>query len=75
MVTPVTVANGANCFMSIGVSGNTAKYVAAADVDLEEGTTQVFHINAQLSSSEQIVATVSQGTATQGSFLVTVQHG
>ena len=75
MVTPVTVANGANCVMSIGVSGQTAKYVAAADIDLYEGTTQVFHINAELSSSEQIVATVTQGTATQGSFLVTVQHG
>ena len=75
MVTPVTVANGANCVMSIGVSGDTAKYVAAADIDLYEGTTQVFHVNAELSSAEQIVATVSQGTATQGSFLVTVQHG
>ncbi|AUR90463.1 hypothetical protein NVP1144O_15 [Vibrio phage 1.144.O._10N.286.45.B3] len=75
MVTPVTVANGANCVMSIGVSGDTSKYVAAADVDLEEATTQVFHVNAELSSSEQIVATVTQGTATQGSFLVTVQHG
>lgn len=75
MVTPVTVANGANCVMSIGISGQTAKYVAAADIDLYEGTTQVFHINAELSSSEQIVATVTQGTATQGSFLVTVQHG
>lgn len=75
MVTPVTVANGSNCVMSIGVSGQTAKYVAAADIDLYEGTTQVFHINAELSSSEQIVATVTQGTATQGSFLVTVQHG
>ncbi|CAH9015155.1 coil containing protein [Vibrio phage 489E54-1] len=75
MVTPVTVANGANCVMSIGVSGQTAKYVASADIDLYEGTTQVFHINAELSSSEQIVATVTQGTATQGSFLVTVQHG
>ena len=75
MVTPVTVANGANCVMSIGVSGQTAKYVASADIDLYEGTTQVFHVNAELSSSEQIVATVTQGTATQGSFLVTVQHG
>ncbi|AUR83805.1 hypothetical protein NVP1042O_17 [Vibrio phage 1.042.O._10N.286.45.B8] len=75
MVTPVTVANGANCVMSIGVSGDASKYVASADIDLEEATTQVFHVNAELSSSEQIVATVTQGTATQGSFLVTVQHG
>ena len=75
MVTPVTIANGSNCVMSIGVSGDTSKYVAAADIDLEEATTQVFHVNAELSGSEQIVATVTQGTATQGSFLVTVQHG
>lgn len=75
MVKPTTVANGANCVMSIGVSGDTSKYVAAADIDLYEATTQVFHINAELGSAEQIVATVTQGTATQGSFLVTVQHG
>ncbi|MCP4991357.1 MAG: hypothetical protein GY928_36480 [Colwellia sp.] len=75
MVTPTTIANGANCVMSIGISGSTSKYVASADIDLYEATTQVFHINAELSSSEQIVATVTQGTATQGSFLVTVQHG
>ena len=75
MVTPVTAANGANCVMSIGISGDTSKYVAAADIDLYEGTTQVFHINGELSGAEQIVATVTQGTATQGSFLVTVQHG
>ena len=75
MVKPLTVANGANCVMSIGVSGDTSKYVAAADIDLEEATTQVFHINAELSSAEQIVATVTAGTASQGSFLVTVQHG
>ena len=74
MVKPVTVANGANCVMSIGVSGDTSKYVAAADIDLYEATTQVFHINAELSSSEQLVVTVTQGTATQGSFLVTAQH-
>ncbi|AUR81895.1 hypothetical protein NVP1016O_15 [Vibrio phage 1.016.O._10N.286.46.A11] len=75
MVTPLTAALGANCVMSIGVSGDTSKYVAAEDIDLYEGTTQVFHINAELSSSEQIIATVSQGTSPQGSFLVTVQHG
>lgn len=75
MVKPVTVANGANCVMSIGVSGDTSKYVAAADIDLYEATTQVFHVNAELSSSEQLVVTVTQGTATQGSFLVTAQHG
>ena len=49
MVKPLTVANGANCVMSIGVSGDTSKYVAAADIDLEESTTQVFHVNAELS--------------------------
>lgn len=75
MVTPVTAANGSNCVMSIGISGDTSKYAAAADIDLYEGTTQVFHINGELSGTEQIVATVTQGTATQGSFLVTVQHG
>jgi hypothetical protein len=75
MVSPTTVANGANCVMSIGISGDTSKYVAAADIDLYEATTQVFHVNAELGSSEQIVATVTAGTASQGSFLVTVQHG
>lgn len=75
MVKPTTVANGANCVMSIGVSGQTSKYVEAADIDLYEGTTQVFHVNAELASSEQLVATVTQGTATQGSFSVTIQHG
>lgn len=75
MVKPVTVANGGNCVMSIGVAGDTSKYVAAADIDLYEATTQVFHINAELSSAEQVIATVSQGTSTQGTFLVTVAHG
>lgn len=74
-VTPVTVANGANCTMSIGVSGDAAKYMAIADIDLYEGSPNSQTVNLPLSSDEQIVATVTQGTATQGSFFVTVEHG
>jgi len=73
-VKPVTVANGANCTMTIGVSGDAAKYVAAADIDLYESTVQVFEFADELSSDEQIIATVTQGTATQGTFYVTVEH-
>lgn len=73
-VKPVTVANGANCTMTIGVSGDAAKYVAAADIDLYESTVQVFEFADALSSDEQIIATVTQGTATQGTFYVTVEH-
>lgn len=74
-VKPVTVANGANCTMTIGVSGDAAKYVAAADIDLYETNVQVFEFADELSSDEQIIATVTQGTATQGTFYVTVEHG
>lgn len=74
-VTPLTVANGANCTMTIGVSGNAAKYMAAVDIDLYEGSPNSQTINLPLSSDEQIIATVNQGSATQGSFFVTVDHG
>ncbi len=74
-VTPVTVANGANCTMSIGISGNAAKYMKIADIDLYVGSPNSQAINLPLSSDEQIIATVTQGTATQGSFFVTVEHG
>ncbi len=74
-VTPITVANGSNCTMSIGVSGDAVKYMAVADIDLYEGSPNYQIINLPLASNEQIIATVSQGSATQGSFYVTVEHG
>ncbi len=73
-VKPVTVANGSSATMTIGVSGDAAKYVAATDIDLYESTVQTFEFADELSSDEQIIATVTQGTATQGTFFVTVEH-
>ncbi len=74
-MTPITVANGANCSMTIGVSGDVAKYVSADDINLELGQPHSFPINKELSSDEQLIVTVTQGTATQGTFLVTAEHG
>lgn len=74
-IKPTTVANGSGCTMTVGVSGNAAKYVSAADIDLYEGTTQYIPLNDVLSSDEQIIVTVSQGSATQGTFFVSVEHG
>lgn len=74
-VTPITVANGSNCTMSIGVAGDAAKYMAVADIDLYEGSPNYQIINLPVASNEQIIATVTQGSATQGSFFVTVEHG
>lgn len=74
-VTPVTIANGENCTMSIGISGDSAKYMAVADIDLYEGSPNYQIINLPLSANEQVIATVTQGSATQGSFFVTVEHG
>ena len=73
-VYPTTIANGSNATMSIGISGDASKYVAVADINLYEGSVQVTQLNHLLSSSEQIVATVTQGTSTQGSFYVVVEH-
>ena len=73
-IRPLTVANGANCTMTIGIAGDTAKYVAAVDIDLYDSQNQPFFINRILGSNEQLIATVTQGTATQGTFLVTVEH-
>ena len=61
--------------MSVGISGDAGKYMAIADIDLYEGSVNSVAINKPLSSDEQIIATVTQGTATQGSFFVTVEHG
>lgn len=74
-VKPTTVANGSGCTMSIGISGSASKYVAVADIDLYESTVQVVNFADTLSSDEQIVATVTQGTATAGTFTVVVEHG
>ncbi|MCP4259887.1 MAG: hypothetical protein GY774_20600 [Planctomycetes bacterium] len=74
-VYPTTVANGSGCTMSIGISGSASKYVAVADIDLYESTVQVVHLAHTLSSDEQLIATVTQGTATAGTFTVVVEHG
>lgn len=74
-VHPTTVANGSGCTMSIGISGSASKYVAVADIDLYESTVQVVHLAHTLSSDEQLIATVTQGTATSGTFTVLVEHG
>lgn len=74
-VRPTTVANGSGCTMSIGISGDASKYVAVADIDLYESTVQVVHLAHTLSSDEQLIATVTQGTATEGTFTVVVEHG
>lgn len=73
-VMPITVANGSGCTMSIGVSGDAAKYVPIADIDLYENSVQSFEFLHTLTSNEQVVATVTQGTATQGTFRVIVEH-
>lgn len=74
-ILPTTVANGADCTMSIGISGSASKYVAVADIDLYEATVQVVNLAHTLASDEQIIATVTQGTATAGTFTVLVEHG
>lgn len=74
-ILPTTIANGADCTMSIGISGSASKYVAVADIDLYEATVQVVNLAHTLASDEQIIATVTQGTATAGTFTVLVEHG
>ncbi|AUR89485.1 hypothetical protein NVP1123O_56 [Vibrio phage 1.123.O._10N.286.48.F3] len=74
-ILPVTVANGADATMSIGISGDASKYVSVADIDLYESTVQVIQLAHTLGSDEQLIATVTQGTATQGTFTVVVEHG
>lgn len=74
-VNPTTVANGSGCTMSIGISGTASKYVAVGDIDLYESTVQVINLCHTLSSDEQLIATVTQGTATAGAFTVVVEHG
>ena len=74
MVTPTTTANGSGCTMTIGVSGDTDKYAAASAIDLYDSGVSIVNVNKPLSADEQIIATVTQGTATQGTFQVTVLH-
>jgi hypothetical protein len=74
MVTPTTTANGSGCTMTIGVSGDTDKYAASSAIDLYDAGVSIINVNKPLSADEQIIATVTQGTATQGTFQVTVLH-
>lgn len=74
-VTPLTIANGSNCTMSIGIAGDASKYMDVADINLYDGSPNYQIINKPVASNEQIIATVTQGSATQGSFHITVEHG
>ena len=74
MVRPTTTANGSGCTMTIGVSGDTDKYAAASAIDLYDAGVSIINVNKPLAADEQIIATVTQGTATQGTFQVTVLH-
>ena len=75
MIRPTTIANGSGCTMTIGIAGDTDKYATASAIDLYDAGVSVINVNLPLSSDEQIIATVTQGTATQGTFQVTVLHG
>ncbi len=74
-VKPDGTFNGSGATMSIGISGSASKYVAVADIDLYEDTVQVVDLCHPLSSDEQIIATVTQGTATAGNVTVVIDHG
>lgn len=72
-IRPVTAANGSGCSMTIGVSGDPDKYCGV--IDLYESTVQVVELCHTLTSDEQIVAFVTAGTASEGTFTVAIEHG
>lgn len=74
-VTIVTPFDGAPT-ASVGISGNTSKYVSATGIDLKESATSTFNITPGVTPSataENLIITYSAGGATVGSadFLVT----
>lgn len=70
-----TAFNGAPS-VSIGIAGNTSKYMASTEVDLTAAATTVFEVSPGLAAQgvEALIATYSAGGASAGSARIEVEY-
>jgi hypothetical protein len=71
-------AGGTGAQLSIGVAGNTSKYVAATKINLTKPAATVYEFNPGLipnASAENLIATYAPGGATAGAARIVVHYG
>ena len=71
-----TAFNGAPS-LSVGISGNTSKYLSATQIDLTAAAQTVFEVypgRASVGSTEALIATYSAGGATVGAARIEVEY-